>query len=303
MPELRIAGAPLKERLMAEAARQAAGLRRAPSVALLGIDFGDLRSEINLRIHTRCFEGVGIDVREVLLADHADVENELLALIGRANDDEDVDAVMVLLPLPPGVDVRRVISSIHHGKEVEGLHVEGIMRNHPLAPPTTQPAMPPIVPEATLALLRELRLDMSDVHVVIVNSPRMVAGNPVSRAITGNGSVGTASPGAVVSVVPHTNPQARTISRMADLVLVSVDEPRVVDGGWCKPGALVIDYNAMVDPAPDAHGVVGGVDTESAMAAGASVAPIPGGFGPVLLGCVAARIVRMSAQRQSAQGR
>lgn len=303
MTDLKISGTPLKAKLLKAATAEAATLRRPPCLTLVGIDFGDVRSRINIRIHERCFEDVGIEVRRYFITNHDGAEEELLGLIREANDDDGVDAIMALLPFPPGMDIARVISTIEHSKEVEGLHLQQMMRNHPLAPPSTVPRRPPIVPQATLLLLNELGFMARDAHVVIMNSARMVAENPVSRAITSGGTLGVAEPGTAISVVPHTNPEARTLSRMADLVLVSVDEPDVVDGDWVKPGAVVIDYNAIADTRPGASGVVGGVNTDSVIAAGASVAPIPGGFGPVLLGCVAARIVRMSAERQPAQAR
>ncbi|HIW30790.1 MAG TPA: hypothetical protein H9987_12420 [Candidatus Luteococcus avicola] len=302
MPEARVLGAPLKARMLAMASATASQLGRPPVVVLLGIDFGDPRSEINVRIHTTCFGQVGIRVRNTLLPYSEGVEDALLDLVRGANDDPEVDGVMVLLPLPRDVDVRRVISTIDPDKEVEGLHVEAIMRNHPLASPSAVPAPPPIVPQATLALLGELGFPMTDLHVAIVTSPRMVQENPVSRAITGGGVSSVLPLDATVSVVPCTSPGGRQVTTMADLLLVSVDEPRVIDGSWVKQGALVIDYNAMPDPDPARSGVVGGVDTGSVLAAGASVAPIPGGFGPVLLGCAALRIVQMSARRQSLEG-
>lgn len=294
-------GASIRTALVAQAREIVDRSHVTPRVCVLGVDHEDPRAALNVGLHRRFFERVGFAVDEHLLPPTT-TEADLLDAVDAANRDAAVDVVMVLLPLPAGVDIRRVLARIDADKEIEGLHVEHASKNLPLSLAEGE-RVTPVVPEAVLHLLASRPGGLDLAEVVVLTDPELTARNPVSRAITGLGTLAALPPTAMVTVVPVTHPQARETCARADVLLVSVETPLRVTAAWVKPGAVVIDFNAIVNthehPASPPGPVVGGVDAPDAARRAGLVAGIPGGFGPVLLGTVARRIAAHAARRRA----
>lgn len=294
-------GLPLRDELVAQARRIMAEAEITPQVRVFGVDHADPRAGLNVSLHRRFFEHIGFEVEATLLPQES-AEADVLRLIEEANADPTVDVIMPLLPLPDGIDIRRILAALDPGKEIEGLHPRHAAENLPLSLPAER-RVGPVVPEAVLTLLAHVHAELDMASVVVLTDPALTGRNPVSRAITGLGTLGALPATAMATVVPVTHARAREACAMADLLLVSVEQPLVVTEEWVKPGAVVIDFNAMINckdrPGCPTGPVIGGVYTEAAARRAGLVAGIPGGFGPVLLGTVARRIARHAAERRA----
>lgn len=239
-------------------------------------------------------------VHPVLLPAPGDQE-QLLNVIETLNADPAIDVIQALSPMPETVDLRRVIAAIDPAKEAEGLHLAHSVHMNPLS---LQPAVrPPIAPVAMVALLDEVGFSFSGKEVLILADSRVVGKTPLGRMILRNGIMSVVPFDAIAHVVPLEHPRAREISRDSDLVMVVAQDPGVFTGDWVKPGAVIVDVNNIAVPPrtpEEKFRVVGGVDVTTVAEVARVVAPIPGGFGPVLMGAFAARIAQVTAERHKA---
>jgi len=268
-----------------------------PRVALVAVG-ADPLTALNLRLHSDMFTEVGFDVRSEHV-DPGEGEEGVLRLVEGWNADPDVDVVMAVMPVPDGVDFRRIVAAIDPAKEAEGLSVTHSARMSPMS--TLPPVRPPVVPIAVLTALAASGFSTVGREVALLVDARIVDKNPVGRRIMRNGLMAALPSDSVGHVVPLGHPRQKEICAAADLLLVTVEEPHVVQRDWVKPGAVVMDFNAIPVP-PTAPGermrVTGGVDVEQVAPVAGTLMPIPGGFGPVLLGVLVARIVQATVERR-----
>lgn len=290
-------GTALRDRYFAQARQTMAESAFSPGVALIAVDH-DPMATATFTMHTRVFGKLGFTVRPVLIPAPGD-EGLLLRTVAELNGDPEIDVIQILAPMPSTVDLRRLIAAIDPVKEAEGLHLTHSVHLNPLS---LEPARrPPVAPVAMLALLDEVGYSFSRSEVLILADSRVVSRTPLGRMILRNGIMSVVPFDAIAHVVPLEHPRAKEISRNSDLVLVVAEEPHVFTGDWVKPGAVVVDINNIAvlpkTPAEKFH-VTGGVEVASVAEVARVVAPIPGGFGPVLMGALAARIAQVAAERR-----
>ena len=288
----------------AKLAASSAGV--VPHVALIGIRGDDPLADVNYRLHLRTFTESGLRVRPISLPPDTD-QATLNGLIEELNADSDVDAVLVLLPLPPQLDIRVVLATIAPEKEVEGLHPAHAARLSPLSalPPTRFP----VVPLAVVHLLTEIDYEPAGHQIVVLTDPELTETNPVAKMIAQVAAFAYVPPETSAAAVPLTHPRAAELCRVADLLIVSVLKPCVVTADWVKPGAVLVDFNAIVDGySPHATDpdrlvphLVGGIDVASAAEVAGAIVPVPGGVGPAMLGVLVEQIVAAACARASAR--
>lgn len=272
-----------------------------PTVALVTVS-GDPLVDINFRWHHRAFAEVGLAIRPISLPPTTN-RMALLGLIERLNQDDDVDAILTLTPLPRHLDIREVLATINPDKDVEGIHAAHVRRLSPLS--TEPPGLLPLVPVAIISLLLEIGFDPAGAHVVVLIDPEQLEEDPVARMVAHGGAFAALPPDASGAVVPFTHPKAAELCREADLLVTSLNRPAVVTADWVKPGATVIDYKWIhqgdqpdpADPGRLAPRIVGAVDVDSVRAVAGAISAVPGGLGPVMVGIRAERIVRAAIDR------
>lgn len=297
-------GHALKRTLLDQAARTAKEADVVPTVALLRVDHDDPMLPVNFRLHQKLFADTGFQVRPYELAASTDWDT-LRALIERLNKDDEVDVILVLIPLPDHLDIRSVLAAIDPAKEAEGLHLDHVMRLNPLS--DQAPTRIPVVPTAVVHLLADIDYDPEGHEVVVLTDPELTETNPVAKMVARIAAFAALPPNASGCVVPVTHPRARELARSADLLVVSLQRPAVVTADWIKPGAVVIDFNPVFtgfrrsrkDPDRQLPQLVGGVDVDSAGTVAGVVVPAPGGVGPVMLGALAQQIVAATIARRS----
>ncbi|TDR90088.1 bifunctional methylenetetrahydrofolate dehydrogenase/methenyltetrahydrofolate cyclohydrolase FolD [Enterovirga rhinocerotis] len=212
-------------------------------------------------------------------------EAELLALIDRLNRDDDVDGILVQLPLPPQIDASRVILAIDPAKDVDGFHPVNAGR---LA--TGQPALVPCTPVGCVMLAKTVLPSLAGLDAVVVGRSNIV-GKPVAQLLLAES--------ATVTVAHSRTRDLPAVCRSADLLVAAVGRPEMIRGDWIKPGAVVIDVGInRIEGEGGTSRLVGDVAYDEAAAHAAAITPVPGGVGPMTIACLLANTVKAARARR-----
>ncbi|UTO02550.1 bifunctional methylenetetrahydrofolate dehydrogenase/methenyltetrahydrofolate cyclohydrolase FolD [Serratia nematodiphila] len=241
--------------------RLAAG-KRAPGLAVVLVGENPA-SQIYVASKRRACDEVGFRSRSYDLP-AATSEAELLALIDQLNADEEIDGILVQLPLPAGIDNVKVLERIHPDKDVDGFHPYNVGRLCQRAP-----KLRPCTPRGIVTLLERYNIDTYGLNAVVVGASNIV-GRPMSMELL--------LAGCTTTVTHRFTKNLRHHVENADLLVVAVGKPGFIPGDWIKPGAIVVDVgiNRL-----ESGKVVGDVDFDAASERAAYITPVPGGVGPM----------------------
>ncbi|MEM7568259.1 MAG: bifunctional methylenetetrahydrofolate dehydrogenase/methenyltetrahydrofolate cyclohydrolase FolD [Pseudomonadota bacterium] len=214
---------------------------------------------------------------------------DLLALIDSLNNDDQVDGILVQLPLPEHLDSLTVIDAISPDKDVDGFHVINAGR---LA--TGQDAMVPCTPFGCMLMIQQhLGDDLSGKSAVVVGRSNIV-GKPMAQLLL--------AANATVTIAHSRTPDLPAVCQSADILVAAAGRPQMVKGSWVKPGATVIDVGINRIPAPErGEGktrLVGDVDFSEAQAIAGAITPVPGGVGPMTIACLLRNTVVAACRRR-----
>ncbi len=258
-------------------------------------------SRAYVRTKTRVAEAVGIAGRLIELADDTD-EPALLALIEQLNGDPAVHGILVQLPLPPAIDTNAVLAAIDPKKDVDGFHAANVGALFSAARPDPDQLLVPCTPLGCLLLLRDtLGADgLAGKEAVILGRSNIV-GKPLAALLLGADCT--------VTIAHSRTRDLPAVCRRADILVAAVGRPLLVEAGWIKPGATVIDVGINRISAPDGTSrLVGDVDFDSAALVAGAITPVPGGVGPMTVACLmqntvaAARLQLESGRRRTGPG-
>lgn len=241
--------------------RLAAG-KRAPGLAVVLVGENPA-SQIYVASKRRACDEVGFLSRSYDLP-AATSEAELLALIDQLNADEEIDGILVQLPLPAGIDNVKVLERIHPDKDVDGFHPYNVGRLCQRAP-----KLRPCTPRGIVTLLERYNIDTYGLNAVVVGASNIV-GRPMSMELL--------LAGCTTTVTHRFTKNLRHHVENADLLVVAVGKPGFIPGDWIKPGAIVVDVgiNRL-----ESGKVVGDVDFDAASERATYITPVPGGVGPM----------------------
>jgi methylenetetrahydrofolate dehydrogenase (NADP+)/methenyltetrahydrofolate cyclohydrolase len=261
------------------AARVAAG-KPAPQLATVLVGT-DPASEIYVRNKRLTCERIGMRSMPIHLPAFTN-QATLLATVDRLNDDDDVDGILVQLPLPSQCNATDVIERIRPDKDVDGFHPYNLGR---LA--QRLPVLRPCTPYGVIELLKSCGESFHGKNATVVGASNIV-GRPMALELLLAGATTT---------VCHrfTQPLEAEVSR-ADIVVVATGKPGLVKGAWIKPGATVIDVG--MNRLPDGK-LVGDVDFESVKTRAGAISPVPGGVGRMTVAMLVSNTV-LAAERASA---
>lgn len=243
--------------------RNAVGLRPPGlAVILVGSDPASLVYVRNKR--TACQE-VGVVSRDYDLPEQTS-EDELLALIDRLNADDEIDGILVQLPLPPQIDEIAVIERINPVKDVDGFHPYTVGRLSQRIP-----VLRPATPYGAMTLLRHIGAEIKGSHAVVVGASNHV-GRPLALEFLLAGATTTVCHRFTRDLPAHV--------AQADILAVAVGKPGLIRGEWVKPGGVVLDIG--ITRLPDGR-LSGDVEFEAARQRAAWITPVPGGVGPMTI--------------------
>jgi methylenetetrahydrofolate dehydrogenase (NADP+)/methenyltetrahydrofolate cyclohydrolase len=215
----------------------------------------------------------------------ADTRREdLIDLIDRLNRDEEVDGILVQLPLPGGLDSAQVTSRIDPGKDVDGLHPYnlGLLV-------LDRPGLRPCTPAGVLALLDHYRIATRGARAVVVGRSFLV-GRPLALMLSSRGADAT------VTIAHSRTPDLAEVTRRADILVVAAGRPGLIGPEHVKPGAVVVD----VGISRTDQGLVGDVRFGEVAEVASFITPVPGGVGPLTRAMLMANTVTAAEARRVA---
>ncbi len=199
-------------------------------------------------------------------------EKELTAAIEKLNNDDDVDGILVQLPLPKQIDEEKIINLIHPGKDVDGFHpvsigkmVQGL------------PTFIPATPYGILLMLEHYKIETAGKHAVVIGRSNIV-GRPISILLSRNSYPGNCT----VTVCHSRTKNLKEICLQADIIVAALGIPEFLKADMVKKDAVVIDVG--ITRVPDAtkksgFAIKGDVDFANVSPKCSYITPVPGGVG------------------------
>jgi methylenetetrahydrofolate dehydrogenase (NADP+)/methenyltetrahydrofolate cyclohydrolase len=269
-------GRPLAERIRAQVAADVAGLGQ---IGLATIQVGkDEASTIYLARKHEAAADVEITAVDRKLH-HDTSEDDLLAEIAELNENEEIDGILVQLPLPRHIDEARVIGAIDPVKDVDGLHPFNAGHLY-LGRPTLVPA----TPLGVMALLADHKIQLEGARAVVVGRSALV-GKPVAHLLL--------QANATVSICHTRTDDLERYTLDADVLVVAAGRPEIVTADMVKSGSAVVDVGINRTE----NGLIGDVDPDAGTHA-AFITPVPGGVGPMTIAMLLQNTVRAARYRR-----
>ena len=263
--------AELRERVREVAAhlRNDQGIIPGLATVLVG---DDPASQVYIRAKARACTGSGLEAFDIRLPAGVS-EAGLIAEIGKLNQDDRIDGVLVQLPLPWQIDPHRIIAVVDPAKDVDGFHPLNVGRLW-----SGLSTMVPCTPQGCLRLLRTVHPDLTGANAVILGRSNIV-GKPLSALLL--------AADCTVTMVHSKTKNAPNICRGADILIAATGRPQMVKADWVKPGATVIDVGInSVTNGEGRNRLIGDVDYVSVCAVAGAITPVPGGVGPMTIACL-----------------
>jgi methylenetetrahydrofolate dehydrogenase (NADP+)/methenyltetrahydrofolate cyclohydrolase len=278
MPAMILDGRKISAEIREELKEEAKHLRERGIVpGLAGILVGeDPGSATYVGLKSKACEEIGIKEMMCRLSDTV-TEEELFRNIDRLNRDPQVHGIFIQLPLPKHLSgsEEKALAAIVPEKDVDGFHAVNVGKAW-----LGQSAFVPAVAIAMHEMLIRGGYDLKDKEVVIVNVDNMV-GKPLASILVQDKEKARAN----VTLCYPTTPNLAAYTRRADVVVVSVNQPKFITKDMIKEGAVLVDFGGtfVEDPVTKKRKTVGDVDFEAVKEKAGAITPVPGGVGPMLV--------------------
>lgn len=203
-------------------------------------------------------------------------EQQLMDEVRKLNENDDVDGILVQLPLPDHISGDAIINTIDPAKDVDGFHPisQGKMM-------LGQPTFLPATPYGIMLMLEHYNVDVAGKHCVVIGRSNIV-GTPMTILLSRNTTPGNAT----VTLTHSRTKNLAEITRTADVIVAAIGKPFFVTADMVKPGAVVIDVgiNRIADANKKSGSrLVGDVDYANVAPLCSFITPVPGGVGPMTI--------------------
>lgn len=276
----------------------ASGLRPGLAVVLVG---NNSASAVYVRGKVKASEEAGLYSEKHTPPDSVTTE-ELLDLIHDLNRRDEIDGILVQLPLPPQVDAKRVLQAVDPAKDVDGFHPMNVGYLS-----TQRPGLVPCTPAGVMEILKRSGISIAGQEAVVVGRSDIV-GKPVTMLLLNQN--------ATVTVCHSKTRDLPAVCRRADILVAAIGRAGMITREYVKPGGTVIDVgiNTITDRAEferffagnkkreesflsKGSTLIGDVHPEVAEVAGA-ITPVPGGVGPLTIAMLMANTVKAAKMRR-----
>ena len=275
----------IKEEVAAEVAQYAKlGLRPGLAAVLVG---NDAASEIYVSSKVKTCEQLGLYSEKITPPETTTTE-ELLALVDALNSRDDIDGILIQLPLPRQVDSALVLDSVDPAKDVDGFHPVNLGRLV-----INEPGPRPCTPAGIIEMLDRCGVEIKGKRAVVLGRSRIV-GLPMSLLLLHRH--------ATVTICHSRTEDLPSVAREADILIVAIGKMGVVDQSYIKPGAVVVDVgqHKVTDAADlerffgndpkrraafekNGYTLIGDVNPREVAEVAAYLTPVPGGVGPLTI--------------------
>lgn len=240
--------------------------KEGKEVSLAVIQVGnDPASSVYVRNKKNACAYIGIRSLSYELAEET-TEEELLSLITRLNEDDEVNGILVQLPLPKHIDEEKVIQTISPKKDVDGFHVQNVG-----ALCVGAKGYVSCTPLGIITLLKRSGIEIAGKNCVVLGRSNIVGKPMALLLLRENGTV---------TVCHSKTEDIKTITRQADILVVAIGRPKFVDETFIKEGAVVVDVGIHRN---EENKLCGDVDFEKVAPHTSAITPVPGGVGPMTI--------------------
>jgi len=291
--------------IKAEVANEAAilkarGIQPGLAAVLVGNDPG---SEIYVRNKVKTCRELGLHSEELRLPENIST-TELLRITEELNSRNEIDGILIQLPIPRHVDSQKVLLAVDPAKDVDGFHPMNVGYLS-----TQRPGLVPCTPAGIMEILSRSQIPIRGAEAVVVGRSDIV-GKPIAMLLL--------NADATVTVCHSKTQDLAGVCRRADILVAAIGRPGMITRDFVKPGATVIDVginrvtdratfdrlfagNAKREETFQAKGsvVAGDVHPDAAEVAGA-LTPVPGGVGPLTIAMLMANTVKAAKLRRGA---
>jgi len=296
-------GNKIRDEIQSELLQQIADLKRVgvtPGLAAVLVGENPA-SEIYVRSKVKTCEELGL-YSEKITPSASSTTEELLDLVHDLNQRDEIDGILVQLPLPPQVDSKRVLMAVDPAKDVDGFHPVNVGFLS-----TQRPGLVPCTPAGIIEILVRSQIPIEGAEAVVVGRSDIV-GKPVAMLLTNRN--------ATVTVCHSRTRDLPGVCRRADILVAAMGKPGLITPEFVRPGATVIDVgvNKISDRAEfekffagDAKReqsfaskgstLVGDVHPRVAEVAGA-ITPVPGGVGPLTITMLMSNTLKAAKMRR-----
>jgi methylenetetrahydrofolate dehydrogenase (NADP+) / methenyltetrahydrofolate cyclohydrolase len=306
MPALILDGTKIAQDIRREVAAEvktmaAAGVRPGLAVVLVG---HNPASEIYVRGKAKACEEVGIHSEKLTPPESAST-SELLSVIDDLNHRDEIDGILVQLPLPRHVDSKKVLLAVDPAKDVDGFHPMNVGFLS-----TQRPGLVPCTPAGVMEILERSNIPIAAREAVVVGRSDIV-GKPAAMLLL--------NANATVTVCHSKTHNLPAVCRRADILVAAIGRAGMITRDFVKPGATVIDVgmNSVTDPAEfqrffagntkreetfrkRGSTLIGDVHPQVAEVAGA-ITPVPGGVGPLTIAMLMFNTVKAAKMRRGSR--
>jgi methylenetetrahydrofolate dehydrogenase (NADP+) / methenyltetrahydrofolate cyclohydrolase len=303
LPARILSGNAIRDQIYAEleqeiAALSAAGIQPGLAAVLVG---ENPASQIYVRSKVTACEQLGIG--SWMVTPPASITtDELLAVVAELNARDDVDGILVQLPLPPHVDTKRVLEAVDPSKDVDGFHPVSLGKLV-----SGRPGLVACTPAGSMEILRRSGISLEGADAVVVGRSEIV-GKPMALLLM--------HANATVTICHSKTRDLPHVVRRADIVIAAIGRAAMIEPEWVRPGATVIDVGInRITNAAEAERIfakfpakltqfkekgsvlVGDVHPSVADVAGA-MTPVPGGVGPLTIAMLMSNTVKAARLRR-----
>ena len=236
-------------------------------------------SSVYVKAKTKSANEVGIEVIDHHLNENT-TQNQLLELIAKLNNQENVNGILVQLPLPQHIHEQTILDSIHPDKDADGFHPLNVGKLS-IASHNDKNLLIPCTPYGCLLMLKGLGVELSGKNAVVIGRSNIV-GKPMAQLLI--------KESCTVTVAHSRTKDLPDVCKKADILVAAVGRPEMVKGEWVKDGAIVIDVGINRIEA-NINGeiknkLVGDVNYNEAEKMASAITPVPGGVGPMTIACL-----------------
>ena len=262
---------------------------KVPTLAVVLVG-EDPASQVYVNTKTKMAKEIGMNVEDHFLEKTVS-EKELLSVVEQLNINENVNGILVQLPLPDHMDSRLIIDAIDPIKDADGFHAINVGRNS-IGGNLLKKTFTPCTPLGCYLMLKKVIPDLKGMHAVIIGRSNIV-GKPMAQLLL--------EESCTVTIVHSKTKNIESMVKQADIVVAAVGSPNMVKRDWVKDGAVIIDVGINRIDNPDKPGktkLVGDVDYKDVFSVASAITPVPGGVGPMTIACLLKNTVDAAIRQQ-----
>lgn len=246
--------------------KEVATLNKKPCLLVILVG-NDQASQIYVASKEKACKRVGMESKTIILDANVS-QKEVIKVIEKANEDKDINGILVQLPLPNHMDTQTVVGAISPLKDVDGLHAynQGKLL-------LGIPSIIPCTPKGIMRLLAEYHVDLCGKSALVIGRSILV-GRPIAQLIL--------QKNATVTMAHSKTKNLKDLCLQSDIIVCAVGKPKTITEDMVKEGAVIIDVgiNRVLGT------LVGDVDYLSVSPKTSRITPVPGGVGPMTIACL-----------------